>query len=124
MRAQGRLLSGLSPEEAALLFGALLRALAMKQCGPLSFGGRWGCGWPLAQTPWAVFFCLHGGRGAFHVRAATTLAEPLRGAGQVAPELALALDPRLGLASQFVNVLLFDFVKCAHTGPLVRGIAR
>jgi hypothetical protein len=41
-----------------------------------------------------------------------------------APELALALDPRLGLASQFVNVLLFDFVKCAHTGPLVRGIAR
>ena len=30
MRAQGRLLSGLSPDEAALLFGALLRALTTK----------------------------------------------------------------------------------------------
>ena len=50
---------------------------------------------------------LHGGRSALHVRAATALAEPFRGAGQVvkesihvaeherrAPELALALDPR------------------------------
>ena len=47
------------------------------------------------------------GRNALHVRAATALAEPFRGAGQVvkesihvaeheegAPELALALDPR------------------------------
>jgi hypothetical protein len=55
------------------------------------------------------------------VRAATALAEPFRGAGQVvkefihvaeherrAPELALALDPRLGLASEFVLVLLSD----------------
>jgi hypothetical protein len=42
------------------------------------------------------------------VRAATALDEPFRGAGQVAPELALALDPRLGLASKFVLVLLFD----------------
>ena len=30
MRAQGRLLSGLSPDEAALLFGALLRAFTTK----------------------------------------------------------------------------------------------
>ena len=55
------------------------------------------------------------------MRAATALAEPFRGAGQVvkelilvseherrALELALALDPRLGLASQFALVLLFD----------------
>ena len=42
------------------------------------------------------------------MRAATALAEPFRGAGQVAPELALALDPRLGLASLFVLVLPFD----------------
>ena len=55
---------------------------------------------------------------ALHVRAATALAEPFRGAGQVvkelilvseherrALELALALDPRLGLASQFALVL-------------------
>jgi hypothetical protein len=50
---------------------------------------------------------MHGGRSALHVRAATALAEPFRGAGQVvknsiyvakherrAPELALELDPR------------------------------
>ena len=105
MRVQGRLLSGLSPNEAALLFGALLRALAMKQCGPLSFGGRWGCGWPLAQTPWAIIFfwnsapprprpsdnfcCvlgLHGGRSALHVRTAAALAELFRVAGQVVKE--------------------------------------
>jgi len=30
VRAQGRLLSGLSPDEAALLFGALLRAFTTK----------------------------------------------------------------------------------------------
>jgi hypothetical protein len=50
---------------------------------------------------------LHGGRCALHVREATALPEPFRGAGQVvkesihvaeherrAPELALAFDPR------------------------------
>jgi hypothetical protein len=42
------------------------------------------------------------------VRAATALAEPFRGSGQVVPKLALELDPRLGLASHFVSVLLFN----------------
>ena len=56
--------------------------------------------------------------------AATALAEPFRGAGKVAPELALALDPRLGLASQIALVLLFDLREVRLTGSLVRGIAR
>ena len=42
------------------------------------------------------------------MRAAIALDGPFRGAGQVAPELALVLDPRLGLASKFVLFLLFD----------------
>ena len=72
---------------------------------------RWSLGVWLATSTNPVsdiFFCLHGGRSAFHVRAATALDEPFRRVGQVAPELALALDPRLGLASKFVLVLLFD----------------
>ena len=55
----------------------------------------------------AIYVCcvldLHGGRSALHVRAATALAKPFRGAGQVVKESihgaeherrALALDPR------------------------------